>query len=77
VFSKFTYLMTECNSATVNVRLLFFASNGDTLYNRYYENIPVERNYQTTLTAAMFHEHGGDGNVTIDTTWSGNHNVDL
>jgi len=76
-FRSRAFLMTEGQEDEVDLRLLFFNSSGDTVYDRQYGNIPIKRNYQTTLTAAMFHEHGTDPTISIDTIWGGEYHVDL
>jgi len=65
-----TYALLPDTVATLTISINFY-ENDTLISTKEFSDIPMKVNCKTNLSAALFHEHGvdGDNNITINTEW--------
>jgi len=67
--SVFAFVPEGSSTDAAKITINLYNSSDEKVKTLTYENIPMEVNKTTTLTAAMFHAVGSDATVSVDAEW--------
>ena len=66
-FTSFLFLPVD--EQNVNVTIQTLDANGDVLFNKTVNNVPLKRNRETKLTGALYHADNSAGSFQLNTDW--------
>ncbi len=72
-----SYLFLATDEQNVDVLVEMLNSNGDVLYSRSAQNVPLKRNRITTLTGTLFSNTGVTSSFQVNGNWLTEHSVNF
>lgn len=79
--SKITSISTYCvlpkDSAGININVAAFDSNGNTVSQKYFENVPMKINYVTKYSGNFYTTYSGTEEILFEIDFDGEINVDF
>ena len=72
-----SYLFLATDEQNVDVLVEMLNSNGDVLYSRSAQNVPLKRNRITTLTGTLFNNTGVTSSFQVNEEWLTGHSVNF